>query len=92
MGKLLKFLRSLRETIIRPRYIIVHDPRFGYAACELDDLGTYYTITKHGTTGVSLESAKDPFYGNGAWVASEEEAGKRINFRDDASGQRVVWP
>lgn len=73
-----------------PDYKIVHDQRLGYIACYLE-YGGYWGLTEHGTEGVSIDSAMDPFYGNRVWCKTAEEAGRRVNLHATKGGRKTVW-
>lgn len=90
LEKLRKMIKDALYQPVSPRYCIVFDKRYGFAAFH-KEYSTWYCVKADGTTGVDMERCKDPFFGAGVWVKTEAEAGARINFHADDAGQRIIW-
>lgn len=86
LAKILNFFRPAAPKI----YKIVHDPDLGYVAAFNFSAYRWCAIDENGEISQSIDAIANPLWKH-LWVATPEEAGRRINLHATARGRSEVW-
>lgn len=95
----MNLFRRQAKDATTPKYRIIDHPDWGFCAMVDTNHGNHNWIAgaewapieRDGTRGIGGEAFRDEFWRGKYWVATESDAGRRINLHATECGVGVVW-